>query len=154
MCILSGAQEKEEEEEEEEEEERNQQEEGGSRRRVNTVFPVLWDVCWLWMTGSLISPPALFHLSLPFSPSSSSSHHSVTTGCLASVHLNLWLSTFTTTATLFDWQAEKNLKTLRTDAKHGMDSEVFFICNLFVFICVDESLPLVINCDDWIIYCQ
>lgn len=82
-----------------------------------------------WMTGSLISPPALFHLSLPFSPSSSSSHHSVTTGCLASVHLHHRLP-----HCLTDRQRKLHLKTRapRTDVEHRMDFKVFLIFNLSV----------------------
>lgn len=43
--------------------------EGEGEGSRGAALPVLWDVCWLWMTGSLNSS------------SCSSSHHSVTTGC-------------------------------------------------------------------------
>lgn len=58
------------------------------RLSVNTAFPLLWDV---WMTESLISSPSPFHLSC--------THHSVTTACLVSLHINLCRAAVLTTVT-------------------------------------------------------
>jgi len=91
-------------------------EEGGCRRWVNTVFPVPWDVWLLWMTGSLISPPALFHPSLrSLSPPPPPLITPSPRAFLVSVLVNLCRglssdhAAVSTTTTPFDWQVETGM---------------------------------------------